>query len=371
MAVKSGVPKRKIDGLTYSQYSTHKTKKLAQENAVQLRQRNINARVIPINRVVEGRSEIVGYQVWTSRPKSWYDAMMKRADVRAYNSHARGHKSVLVYADEIQRRGRVKATGKRNWLGFRKRTKTDRLNQIEAEDYLKTQDLLVKTTGKTEEEATVEALKFAKANRLAREKKDEDDQKAKLQDIQIAIAKEDVRLKQFQDDKDRYESDIPTSELLRYNSLEIAGVGTGGLAGYGIASAFSVSAFPAIPIGLAVGLVGAKAVRGNWGNVGLKPGVNSVIDLVEDSTKSVAQSLRVSKDNETYESSNLWTVGRGRAAVEIPLVRRPGRRPLPKDKKNSQKRIKNLNKLDRLRKKPKKTKLDVRRIKRLEKKTAP
>lgn len=371
MAAKSGVPKRKFDGLTYSKHSAHKTKKMAQENAIQLRQRNINARVIPVNKTVDGRSEIIGYQVWASRPKAWYEAMMKQADARAYNSHARGHKSVLLYADEIQRKGRVKATGKRNWLGFRKRTKFDRLNQIEAEEYLKTQELLVNTTGKTEEEATVEALKFAKKNRLAREKKDSDDENAKLQDIQIAIAKEDLRLKQFQDEKDRYEADIPTNELIRYNSLEIAGVGTGGLAGYGVATAFSLSALPAIPIGVAVGLVGAKAVRGNWGNVGLKPGVNSVIDLVENTTKSAAQSLRVSKDNETYESSNLWRIGKGRTAVDIPLVRRPGRRPLPKEKKNSQKRIKQLNKLDRLRKKPTKTKRDVRRIKRLEKKTAP
>ncbi len=340
---------RKIDGLTYRRDErvgiVSKAEAIKAANAI--RMSDLNARVIPVKRSTDGKSSTIGYEVWASRKKEYFDSLManssKRNLARAYNAHRVGHKSVLVYADELARLGRVKNTGRKNWIGRRKRTKADRLNQKEAEDFLEIQEKLIRETGKTEDEATLEAIKFAKSNRKARESAREKKKRDEKLDLEVAIAEEEARLAVFTDDKRRYEADIPAREILRYNSLELAGIGIGTTAGYAIASGFSLAAFPLIPIATATGFVAAKATRGNWGNVGLKPGVNAAIDWTDDTVSSLAQSLRASKDDETFESSNLWK--------NVPIVRRPGKRPSKAVKTKAEAQIKKLKQKQKKKKK--------------------
>jgi hypothetical protein len=305
---------RVIDGKRYEMLSSpmHEgkfTKNQAKAMANRLRTAGTNARVIPNVQTKNGVQTIKDYSVFAS----------KKGTNRTYNSHVANHRSVVFYAEQLSRNGRVSSTGRRNWLGRRKRTVADRLNQKEAEDYL---DVLQKLrdSGKKDSEATVAAIDFAKQNRLARETEKKNKKARKKKDEELKIAREENTLLTFQDQKLRYEADIPAGEILRYNSLELAGMGTAGLGGYGIAAATGLSAFPVIPIAVGVGFIGAKAVRSNLGNIGLKPGVNWLIDETEDVTKRVAQSLRVSKDNEKYKSSRLkGTLG---------AIRRPGEKPV-------------------------------------------
>lgn len=296
-----------LEGQNKGQSSLSKAQ--ARTAAKRLRAMGVNARVIPNVKTRNGVQTIQDYNIYAS----------KKTAPRAYNMHVANHRSVVYYAEQVSRNGRVKSTGKRNWLGRRKRTAEDKLNQKEAEDYLTVFQKL-RDAGKKESEATVSAIDFAKQNRSARETEKKNKKAAKKKDEELKIAREENTLLTFQDKKLRYEADIPGSEILRYNSLEIAGMGTAGLGGYGIAAVTGLSAFPVIPIAVGVGFVGAKAVRSNFGNFGLKPGVNWVIDETEDVTKRITQSLRVSKDNEKYKSSRL--------KGSLGLIRRPGEKPI-------------------------------------------
>ena len=150
---------RVIDGKRYQRLSSAAlSKDQARAAANRLRTMGTNARVIPNVQTKKGVQTIKDYSVFAS----------KKGPDRAYNSHVANHRSVVFYAEQVARGGRVQSTGRRNWLGRRKRTPDDKLNQKEAEDYL---DVLqkLKDSGKKESEATVAAIDFAKANRTARE----------------------------------------------------------------------------------------------------------------------------------------------------------------------------------------------------------
>ena len=90
-------------------------------------------------------------------------------------------------------------------------------------------------------------------------------------------------------------------------------------AGGVLAATTSIAAWPAIPLFALSGWVGAKAIRNNVGGIGLKQGVNNVLDTVEGQTENTIQALRVSKDNEEYPSKGL-------------IIRRP-KKPKPKKPK--------------------------------------
>tara|TARA_B100000579_G_scaffold436666_1_gene463366 strand:+ start:666 stop:1847 length:1182 start_codon:yes stop_codon:yes gene_type:complete len=195
------------------------------------------------------------------------------------------------------------------------RTRSQELDDQEVEDFIRLRDE-AQRSGKTRDEAVIAARKGAQILRERKERNDVLEEKQKALEKKLRKAKNDEIVAEYYEAVDKYEEDVPLSTIAQYNSLEIATTSTGLVAGSALAGGTALAAWPTIPIAGAVGWIGAKAIRGNWGGIGLKQGVNNTLDVTESIVDNTIQSIRVSKDNEEYPSSS-------RILFRVPKKKKP------------------------------------------------
>lgn len=265
---------------------------------------------------------------------------------RRYNYHTAGHDGKLglmervaleesgvskarIRAEDVMPTKRVKKKGFWNRLFGRSetvvaidelasKTRSQELDELEVEDFQRLREEAIKR-GKNRDEATVAATRGAKLLRERKEKVDILQQKQQELEIQVRKAKQEEAVASYYQAVREYEEPVPIGTIAQYNSLEIGGATTMATAGGVLAATTSLAAWPAIPLFALGGWLGAKGIRNNVGNIGLKQGVNNVLDVVENQSENTIQSLRVSKDNEEYPSKGL-------------IIRRP-KKPKPKKPK--------------------------------------
>ena len=278
------------------------------------RANGLKARVIPVEKTVKGNKRLVGYQLYYHRPQS---VRMSTSDLhlsiqpRAYPKKRK--RTILSLVEEYESSGRIKNSGPRRGIFRRRsRSKGDKRDLEQVEDFIDYRDqALVK--GKSMTEAQIIAEKLSSKNRESAVAFAKQEKKDKETEEELEIKREKLKASKYEAAVEDYKLPVPGREVLRYNSLEIAGATTGAVGGIALTSAGLV-AMPWVPLAVAGGFVGAKLVRRNVLDVGIKDGVNWALDQTEEKTTALVQSLRVSKDNEVYPSSAnpkaLWLLRR-------------------------------------------------------------
>ena len=322
--------KRKIDDSRFQEVARSTSKRDVSDYAENIRAtRGVKARVISNN-------------------DGTYSVYMGGADKRGrrYNYHTAGHEGRLglmervaleeaglspakIRAEDVMPTKTKKKKGFWNRLFGRSetvvaidelssKTRSQELDEQEVEDFQRLRDEAIRN-GKTRDQATVAATRGAKILRERKEKVDALEERQKQLEKQVRKAKQEEAVAAYYQAVKEYEEPVPIGTIAQYNSLEIGGATTMATAGGVLAATTTIAAWPAIPLFALGGWLGAKAIRNNVGGIGLKQGVNNVLDTVEGQTESTIQALRVSKDNEEYPSKGL-------------IIRRP-KKPKPKKPK--------------------------------------
>ena len=302
------------------------TQKQAQTQAEALRTRGLNARVI------KSKS---GYRVYSASSKKL---------LRAYNAHVAGHDDVITR--RIKRAdGIIPSTGrssgrkkkkKRSWwqrltqpadrVSIATPTREEELDLREEEDYERIRQELIKA-GKSNEEATSAAVKNASKIRKRLEQIDAEAKEAKKLEAQIRKQKAVVEQARYEQALKDYNEPIPISTVVKYNSLELATGTTTATVGGIVAATTALAAWRLIPFSFIGGVLVAKGIRANAGNIGLKGGVNRTLDAVENTIDKSIHAVRTSKDNEEYPSrGTIWSLGLVRVPKKVKPVDPSGAR---------------------------------------------
>lgn len=299
-------------------------KEKAKSRARMARENGLYARVIPVEKTSNGKKTIVGYELWYNDPGRMQGRMMSHSDLQmATREYAKKKRSILAMAEEYERTGTLRNTGKRTGLlRRRKRTVSDKRDLKQVELFVETRDKLMNEKGKNRVEAEQLASDFSARQRTKEESLAKQKKENKAKEKELKIKKQELAIARWDADVADFRAPVPGREVVKYNSLEIAGATIGTAGGIALTSA-GVAAMPWVPVAVATGFFGAKLVRRNVLDIGLKDGVNWMIDKTEGAVEATADSLRISKDDEIYPSSanpkTLW------------LLRRPKKKPNPND----------------------------------------
>ena len=311
---------RKIDGRTYRSVGAGGlNQNQAKTQAEALRKRGLNARVIKTK---------AGYRVYSA-------SSMKL--IRSYNSHVAGHDDVITR--RIKRAdGMIPSSGgsskkkkkKRSWwarltqpsdrVSIRTPTRQEELDLREEEDYERIRKELIKA-GKSNEAATSAAVKNASKIRTRLEQIDLEAKEAKKLEARIRKQRAVVEQERYKQALADYNEPVPVSTVVKYNSLELASGTTTATIGGVLAASTALAAWPLIPAAFVGGVLLAKGIRANAGNIGLKGGVNRTLDAVEGTIDSSIHAVRTSKDNEEYPSrGTIWSLGLIRVPKKVKPV---------------------------------------------------